>query len=706
MDSNKRSFNALSAGASASASPDPDERANKRRRLPSIDPTNETAESTTQYGLVFLEQLRNARDRRGRLIATHFIDLPDKNEYPDYYEAIVMPLSIESMKEKLNRGLYPNLTTVESDVKRMVTNAKAYNEKGSDIWTDAEKIRKQSVEFMKAYNPAYGNPHYVPFPTPLPGEAPRSRQSSLHLDRKPSTGRASVPRQSASTPQPESTSRGSVHGTPQPSATPAIPVPDPYDPDPGFAGRAFQQAQEIIVSKVMNLQDEAGNQVVQPFMTLPSKKLKDYYSLIKRPVSLRSIWKKVRGVHGRNGTSGVSDFSSWAGLEEEMSLIWHNAREYNEDGSDIVRLAGVIEAYFYKIFAEAKEAVSEPAQVNGDSSGTKRLKLKMSNNRSSDGPAQKIKLRMKNTASKIHFTSAATASNDGVAIDKDALQRQQQHVQAGINGRSDINNQTNNNSVTASISGSGHSQVANNPATSITQGGASLGQETSTRKPSSVVVTPLPAPSAFAEHRRALDAALMPPPPKRSLTPNGVNGTGPHPPNSGAQVRQQPATPYDSRERAPGKDASDALITNVNISTHPGLTLESHFRLDVPASDTATQHSVTMHLPASHYYLNIVPTLASGLATRPHVLVVTTAYGTQKIQALPHSDPRAPVYEIRLMAGVNRIDVEIVAALIPAPTPASSSASPQAGNTKVSSVPQDKDIDYERFTLFVNLMKN
>lgn len=88
---------------------------------------------------------------------------------------------------------------------------------------------------------------------------------------------------------------------------------------------------------------DSGNLVAEPFMTLPPKKLKDYYALIKHPVSLRSIWKKVRGVHGRNGTSGVSDFGGWDALEEEMSLLWRNAREYNEDESDIVRLAGVIE---------------------------------------------------------------------------------------------------------------------------------------------------------------------------------------------------------------------------------------------------------------------------------------------------------------------------------------------------------------------------
>lgn len=242
---------------------------------------------------------------------------------------------------------------MESDVKRMVTNAKAYNEKGSEIWTDAEKIRKHTVEFMRANNPAYRDPSYVPFPTPLP-EDTQSQRGSLQTDGRISAANGSAVSQG----DPAS---GDVHVSPRPSGTPG--VPDLHEQDVGFAGKTFQEAQEMILGKVMNLQNDksvffplplvqlladlfsilSGDRIAEPFMSLPPKKLKDYYALIKRPVSLRSIWKKVRGVHGRNGTSGYSDFAGWDALEEEMSLIWRNAREYNEDDSAICRLAGEIE---------------------------------------------------------------------------------------------------------------------------------------------------------------------------------------------------------------------------------------------------------------------------------------------------------------------------------------------------------------------------
>lgn len=129
------------------------------------------------------------------------------------------------------------------------------------------------------------------------------------------------------------------------------------------------------------------------------------------------------------------------------------------------------------------------------------------------------------------------------------------------------------------------------------------------------------------------------------------------------------------------------MITNLGISTHPGLALSRHFHLDIPASATATQQSVTVSLPSTHYYLNIVPTTAASLLNRPYRIHVTV--GTQRLAAMPHSDPKAPVYEARLVSGVNRIDVEIVAGAPPRSSPSAS----------------EQEIEYEKFTVFAHLLK-
>lgn len=74
-------------------------------------------------------------------------------------------------------------------------------------------------------------------------------------------------------------------------------------------------------------------------MNLPEKSLKDYYQLIEEPMSLKKIWRSVKGMQGRGGATGVSHFKSWAAMEEKVSLLWENAFFYNEEGSEIYELA-------------------------------------------------------------------------------------------------------------------------------------------------------------------------------------------------------------------------------------------------------------------------------------------------------------------------------------------------------------------------------
>jgi hypothetical protein len=140
-------------------------------------------------------------------------------------------------------------------------------------------------------------------------------------------------------------------------------------------------------------------------------------------------------------------------------------------------------------------------------------------------------------------------------------------------------------------------------------------------------------------------------------------------------------------------DASDAMITNLSLATHPGLNISRHFRMDLPPSATMAQQSITINLPHTHYYLQIKPTIALPLLERQHKLFVTS--GTTRLHAMPaipghNVDPRHPLFEARLLPGVNRIEVELIAALPKgAPKPANGS-----------------DVELEKITVFANLLRN
>lgn len=93
----------------------------------------------------------------------------------------------------------------------------------------------------------------------------------------------------------------------------------------------------------------SGEDVSYPFIGKPDRNLyRDYYEIIQHPVSLRSIQKRVRGTDSRKNSSKTTAYPTWQSFEEEVSYVWRNAREYNEDDSDISILAGVLEVSRYR----------------------------------------------------------------------------------------------------------------------------------------------------------------------------------------------------------------------------------------------------------------------------------------------------------------------------------------------------------------------
>lgn len=73
-------------------------------------------------------------------------------------------------QNKLDTRQYGNMTALESDLKRMVQNAKEFNATGSKVYEDAERIRKALSNFMPKHNPAYKDEDYRAQPTPVPGD--------------------------------------------------------------------------------------------------------------------------------------------------------------------------------------------------------------------------------------------------------------------------------------------------------------------------------------------------------------------------------------------------------------------------------------------------------------------------------------------------------------------------------------------------------
>ncbi|KAH8725282.1 Bromodomain-containing protein [Phaeosphaeriaceae sp. PMI808] len=676
---------------------DGDSRPAKRQKVPAESHANaETAETTTTKGLQFLESLKSAKDKTGRPIATHFLTLPSKNDLPEYFEHIKLPMAIDTIEDKLERGKYANLAQVESDCKRLVNNAKAYNDKRSIIYEDAERLRKTASNWMTKHNPAYRDNTYVAVATPVPGEenslpgkpipriisTPRAVHSSPIIVTPDSSER---PRRAAAIAQPS---------TPVPSKLrqSASVVPEKVEDNPDFDGKTFQQAQEQIVKEIIDfVEPESGLQIFAPFVNLPSRSLKDYYALIKDPMSLAAVKKKVQGVVGRDAPTGHTLFKSWDSLENAMILIWKNARDYNEDGSDINNLSLELEQFFYKRLAEAKAKVDEPPQP--------KLKLNMSTAGSAP-PKQQLKLKLRQSpGSDVNTPRARSSATPTIIVDNDALERQQRHVLDSM--------QPSRPSRSGSQVKSGTPVATSNPFVGSKGASASIpslstaqtktagsppalnGVKHDVQSPALSAIRPASTSSDGQNQRLSVPAQpplpVMAPPRPTSGSPYPNGPLGQQTPNTNGH-HQPPVTPHvppsalrlDTFRKVPLNNLEEALIPKVTLNTHPALNLPKPWAVDIFASKQKTEHSATVIVSPLHSYLQITPKVPIALTNRLYRLFVSVnGNKTFEVNRVPVTaginggspgpgyeggkKKGEPVFEAKLIGGVNRIDVEIVA---------------------------------------------
>ena len=158
------------------------------------------------------------------------------------------------------------MSLMESDLRRMVGNAKSFNQKSSPVFSDAEKMRKAIVAFMTANNPAYKTGNYAPGPTPVPegwqsrleqekaveeadaeGETDHEEPSITPQVEEPTKLRKRV------APAAQSSISQTSHNR-RASSTPA--VQDAEGAGESFEGNTFQQAQEKIMTEMINLTND------------------------------------------------------------------------------------------------------------------------------------------------------------------------------------------------------------------------------------------------------------------------------------------------------------------------------------------------------------------------------------------------------------------------------------------------------------------
>lgn len=85
----------------------------------------------------------------GRLRSVLFMDIPKKNEYPDYHVLIARPVCLKQIKRRIETRAYKTLEACRNDFRTMFNNARTYNQEGSVVWIDAQEMEQV---FDKSYS--------------------------------------------------------------------------------------------------------------------------------------------------------------------------------------------------------------------------------------------------------------------------------------------------------------------------------------------------------------------------------------------------------------------------------------------------------------------------------------------------------------------------------------------------------------------------
>lgn len=107
-------------------------------------------------------------------------------------------------------------------------------------------------------------------------------------------------------------------------------------------------------------------------------------------------------------------------------------------------------------------------------------------------------------------------------------------------------------------------------------------------------------------------------------------------------------------------DVSDALIKNLSIKSHSSLGPNPKFSLNIPASPVMRQQSVVVNVPASQSFVSLSLSIAPNSAQRRTKLLALFGPQRAPISPLPHSTPSELGYDIRLAAGLTKIEFGVV----------------------------------------------
>ncbi|KAH7338725.1 Bromodomain-containing protein [Rhizoctonia solani] len=285
----------------------------------------EARRSASELGHRLLDVLRKATSPSGVALATGFKKLPNKRQYPDYYELIKQPIAFDDIRAKLDAHGYTSLGEVKADFDLCFRNAKKYNVQNSDIWNAARDLQRKMVATCKSLQP-----HMIDVHDDTPEADDHSGDEFV---------------ESSSEDDSEKRKAG--------------PPPNLF------------KTYDARLTELIEKTDSEGNRYSEVFMELvPRKEYPDYYLIIKKPITFGLIQKRIK----------QKGYASPKAFMDDVELVFSNAVRYNEDFSQIWEDAMYLRSEFHKLCADWRAEYGYTDQSNppaASGSAVPKLKLKV-----------------------------------------------------------------------------------------------------------------------------------------------------------------------------------------------------------------------------------------------------------------------------------------------------------------------------------------
>uniref|UniRef100_A0AAR2LVD8 Protein polybromo-1 n=1 Tax=Pygocentrus nattereri TaxID=42514 RepID=A0AAR2LVD8_PYGNA len=298
------------------------------------DDGDDTQENSVSVLKEVLEQLLDTvltNTEHGRLVSELFQRLPSKIQYPDYYDIIKEPIDLKAIAQRIQIGYYKSVNHMAKDIDLLVKNAKTYNEPGSQVFKDANTIkkifsqRKMELEHTEPIKssirirlvPTATYSYHVSSSCSCIWAKKRSLEKSVHGDR---LSTITMALQYGSESDEDGILTGSVHYDEGESEAESI------HSNMDMSNPIFQMYEAVRGGR-----NSQGQLIAEPFFQLPSRKdYPDYYQQINQPISLQQIrYNKMKN----------NEYESVEQMDSDLNLMFENAKRYNVPNSHIYKRA-------------------------------------------------------------------------------------------------------------------------------------------------------------------------------------------------------------------------------------------------------------------------------------------------------------------------------------------------------------------------------